>query len=89
MEDLEITFDASDDAIYKEVIDAHMTVTVVARPADDGLWELSIHGRGPQVTVWTDRYDSAQAAMDTGLAAILDEGVAAFYSCAEFENDSV
>lgn len=76
-----------EEVIYKDIIEDDKIVTIIVRliDADEKLWELSIQGKGNQLTTWAVWFSSSEEAMGEGMSAILKEGVNEFYSNPEFE----
>ncbi len=73
------------EAIFKDVTDNGKTITIVVNPVEEGLWELSIQGKGNQLTTWTDWFSSSEEAMSEGMSAVLQEGTEEFYSNPDFD----
>lgn len=68
----------------KDVTENGKTVTVFAKLIEDSVWELNILGKDHYMSVWAEWFSSPDEAIKVGLAAILEEGVDAFYRSAEF-----
>lgn len=66
------------------VVDGHH-LRVIAREIDPQQWELAIENPLGVRSVWFEWFASAQAAIDTGVRAIEDEGVETFMDVAGFE----
>lgn len=75
----------NDPCFSKTVVSEGKSVTVCARHAEDFGWELIIYGKPLQQTTWFEWFATADEAMQAGLNAILEEGVATFYADPEFE----
>lgn len=58
---------------------------VIAREVTDSQWELAVENCLGVRSVWFEWFPTAQAAIDTGLSAIHDEGVETFVDVAGFE----
>lgn len=58
---------------------------IVATRRGKGEWELAIVNERGIWSIWTDTFDSAQAAIDAGVQAIDDEGADTFTDIAGFD----
>lgn len=71
----------------KNITESGQTITLVVAPTDDknSEWMLTILGKSGQLTSWTEFFDTPEDAINEGMAAVLNEGVATFYSDPEFD----
>ena len=60
-------------------------LTIIAKEIEKNQWELSVTNVYGINSVWLEYFISAQEAIDAGIKAIRDEGVAAFNSTEGFE----
>ncbi len=71
--------------IGRELILEGHRLRVIAREVTTGQWELAIENDLGVRSVWFEWFPTAQAAIDTGINAIHDEGVETFVDIAGFE----
>lgn len=76
--------DFQEECVVKDIVKDGKKVTVIATLIEESSWELSINGKHGQFTTWAEFFVSSNAALATGYAAILKEGIDEFYSSPEF-----
>lgn len=61
------------------------TLTVVAEKLNENEWQLCVVNKYNIISMWTEFYPSAQAAINEGVKAIEEEGVVPFLDVEGFE----
>ena len=78
------TFTGGRECVSKDVIKDGKTITVETIMIEENMWGLSIYGKEPLLTTWTEFFPTSEKAINAGMKAILLEGFEEFYSSTEF-----